>query len=80
MPELVPSRQEPPCTDQLEAAFKGTLLLATDGLLKYASAKSICDTARGPDLDAVPCRLVELVRLRSGGLQDDVGIIACRSA
>jgi serine/threonine protein phosphatase PrpC len=56
----------------------GTLLLATDGLLKYTSAEKIAEAAPDADLDAAARRLVDLVRLRSGALQDDVGLILCR--
>jgi PPM family protein phosphatase len=56
----------------------GTLLLATDGLLKYTGPEKIAEAARDADLDAAARRLVDLVRLRSGALQDDVGLILCR--
>ena len=59
--------------------FAGPLLLATDGLLKYTSPELICDVARGEDLDQAAKGLVDLVRLRSGGLQDDVAVILCRA-
>ena len=49
----------------------GTLLVATDGLWKYTSYEKIHDQLHaGPD--NLPERLTNLVRLRSGGLQDDV--------
>ncbi|MFH0900068.1 MAG: hypothetical protein V2A73_05510 [Pseudomonadota bacterium] len=60
------------------STLDGTLLLATDGLHKYAAPTRICDAARSPDLDEIPTRLVDLVRLRSGGLQDDVALVVCR--
>jgi len=48
----------------------GRLLLATDGLFKYARAADIrTRAARGVDA------LIEGVRLKSGALQDDVAII-----
>lgn len=55
-----------------------TLLLATDGLLKYTAAERIAACVDAPDLEAVPPRLVDLVRLRSGALPDDVGIALAR--
>jgi serine/threonine protein phosphatase PrpC len=58
--------------------LEGTLLLASDGLLKYASPERICEAASGTDLEAAAERLVEMVRLRSGALQDDVSVILCR--
>jgi len=57
---------------------KGTLLLASDGLLKYAPRARIAALARGPDLDAVAHHIAELPRLRSGALPDDVGVVLCR--
>jgi len=56
-----------------------TLLLATDGLLKYGRRDRIAVLARGADLQAAVLQLAELPRLRSGALPDDVGVILCRS-
>jgi serine/threonine protein phosphatase PrpC len=56
----------------------GTLLVASDGLIKYASQASIARVARGADLAFAARALVDLVRLRSGELQDDVSIVLCR--
>jgi len=57
---------------------EGILIVGTDGLFKYTTPTKLCTTARTPELDAVPARLVELVRLRSGNLQDDIAVVACR--
>jgi serine/threonine protein phosphatase PrpC len=57
---------------------EGVLLVATDGLLKYASAEMICEVARRSDLEQSTISLVDLVRLKSGALQDDVAIALCR--
>ena len=57
-----------------------TLLLASDGLVKYATPQRICEVARSSDLNAAAEALVDLVRLRSGALQDDVAVILCRRA
>lgn len=59
-------------------AVNGTILLATDGLLKYASFERIAETLKGADLDAVTKALITLVRYPSGALPDDVGIALCR--
>jgi PPM family protein phosphatase len=59
-------------------AFNGTLLLATDGLLKYAAPERIATALQGADLDVVAANLVALVRYPSGALPDDVGIALCR--
>lgn len=53
----------------------GRVLLATDGLLKYAEADQICAiVARGTAADAVN-QLVDLVRLPTGGFHDDVAVV-----
>ena len=57
----------------------GTLLVASDGLLRYAKPTDIARVATGPDLAAAARALVELVRLPSGGLQDDVAVVLCRN-
>jgi serine/threonine protein phosphatase PrpC len=53
----------------------GSLLLATDGLLKYTSAERIIATCRAHPTDDAAQRLIELVRYPSGSLPDDVTII-----
>lgn len=56
----------------------GTLLVASDGLLRYAKREDIARIALGSDLDAAAKALVELVRLPSGQLPDDVSVVLCR--
>ncbi len=56
------------------------LLVATDGLLKYAIPTTICRLALWPNLQDAVRALVDSVRLRSGGLQDDIGVALCRPA
>jgi serine/threonine protein phosphatase PrpC len=58
--------------------LNGTLLVASDGLLKYAEAASICGNLSEHDLEKNARQLVNLVRLKSGKLQDDVSTIPCR--
>ena len=54
----------------------GSLLLATDGLLKYTSAEHIIGTCREhPAEVGAAQRLIELVRYPSGRLPDDVTLI-----
>jgi len=60
------------------ALADATLLLATDGLLKYARRDRIAAVALGPDLQMAAYALADLPRLRSGALPDDVGVILCR--
>ena len=55
-----------------------TLLLATDGLLKYAHRDRIVAIALGPNLQMAAHALADLPRMRSGALPDDVGVILCR--
>ena len=57
----------------------GTLLVATDGLFNYARPEKIAELVLGDDLDLAMKKLVKLVRLPSGGLQDDVGVVLLRS-
>ena len=59
--------------------LRGTLLVGSDGLFKYADADAICGAVRDAPLGAAPERLVGLVRLRSGALWDDVSILLCRA-
>lgn len=55
-----------------------TLLLASDGLLKYTSAERIVSCVAGIDLASIAGDLLDLVRLRSGALPDDVAILLAR--
>jgi len=58
----------------------GTLLVATDGLLKYSWPQKICETVRAAAKidDALPRALIDLARMPSGGLQDDVAVAVAR--
>jgi PPM family protein phosphatase len=58
--------------------LNGTLLVATDGLLKYTSSEKIAATILAADFDETASKLVELVRYQSGGLPDDVSILLAR--
>jgi serine/threonine protein phosphatase PrpC len=53
----------------------GVLLVATDGLFRYASPERISATVRETDASEVAEHLMALVRLPSGAYQDDVGIV-----
>jgi PPM family protein phosphatase len=55
-----------------------TLLIATDGLLKYGNVARIREIATSPEIDQIPDRLIASVRLRSGALQDDTTVAICR--
>lgn len=56
----------------------GTLVVASDGLWRFARREDIVRIAGGPDLEAATRALVDLVRLPSGELPDDVSVVLCR--
>lgn len=58
----------------------GTLLVATDGLFKYAHAEAISGTvaAGGDDLEGTGDRLAGLARSTGGRLWDDLALLLCR--
>jgi len=58
----------------------GTLLLASDGLWKYADLDKICAIVRSPDLslEEIARHLVDAARIPNGSLWDDVAIALCR--
>ncbi len=58
----------------------GALLVATDGLFKYASAARIAATVRDGDVSRAGERLAALVQLPSGGYPDDLGIVVIAAA
>ncbi len=58
---------------------RDSLLLATDGLLKYAGSERIVAICRNEVGSQVPRRLIELVRYPSGALPDDVTVIFASS-
>jgi hypothetical protein len=55
-----------------------TLLVASDGLWKYAPRVRIAQLARQPDLATAAREISELPRLRSGALPGDVAVLLCR--
>jgi serine/threonine protein phosphatase PrpC len=54
------------------------LLMATDGLLKYASSDRIVEICRTSSLQEIAGQLIELVRFHSGSLPDDVTVIVAQ--
>lgn len=56
------------------------LLIGSVGLFKYATPEAICAIVRANSAEAVAAKLVELVRLPSGDLWDDVAVLICRVA
>jgi serine/threonine protein phosphatase PrpC len=57
----------------------GTLLVASDGLFKYADRALIGAAAGAEDLERAARQLADLARLPSGKLQDDVTVVLCRN-
>jgi serine/threonine protein phosphatase PrpC len=55
-----------------------TLLVATDGLLKYSWPEKICQAVRSVQIRALPKALIDLVRMPSGGLQEDAAVAVAR--
>ena len=55
----------------------GTLLVATDGLLKYTSREAIASIVEKSKFNDAPAALVDLVRYTSGNLPDDAAIGLC---
>jgi PPM family protein phosphatase len=60
------------------AQWDGTLLIATDGLLKYTSREMISTAVTHEPFEKLPEALLRLVRYPSGTLPDDVAIGLCR--
>lgn len=56
------------------ASPRGPLIAATDGLWKYTTLDRIQRELQNPQPETLPDRLANLVRLRSGALQDDIAI------
>ena len=75
---LIGSGRAKPASFERSALSEQTLVLGSDGLVKYAPPQRICEVARLPELQPAAGKMVDLVRLRSGELQDDVAIILCR--
>jgi serine/threonine protein phosphatase PrpC len=59
-------------------SFAGLLIVATDGFCNYVKRPELVRKTAGAELCEVPRKLLEMVRLKSGELWDDVGIVACR--
>jgi len=68
----------------LPVAFEGmlpagaTLIVASDGLLRYAKRRELIRVATTDTVEVAARALLDLVRLPSGRLQDDVSIVICR--
>jgi serine/threonine protein phosphatase PrpC len=56
----------------------GLLLVATDGFCNYVRREALLQEILWIDFAVLARKLVEMVRLPSGDLWDDVGLVACR--
>ena len=72
------------CGAATPAVFRGrlevgsTLLVASDGLFKYADANSICAAASLPSLTDASAALAELPKSAGGSYADDLAVVLCR--
>lgn len=64
---------------QKAAIAGGTLVVASDGLWNYARRTDIARVALLPELADVASELIELVRLPTGAVPDDVAIVLVRA-
>ena len=58
--------------------MRGTLVVATDGLWKYAKPGEIATKVKFVAPEQLAPELANLTRLRSGALADDIAIVTCR--
>jgi hypothetical protein len=58
--------------------LSGTLIVATDGFFNYVKREKLTSALAQCDFFSIPRMCVEMVRLPSGDLWDDIGIVACR--
>jgi hypothetical protein len=65
-------------------SLQGVLIVATDGFCNYVKPASIgplvtpAESALTAEFQSLPRALLSLVRLKSGELWDDVGLVVCR--
>jgi hypothetical protein len=84
--DLTASQQRKPLLGSGEARpvgfsygpLDGLLVVATDGFCNYIKRPALFAATEVTGFSALPRRLVDLVRLPSGALWDDVGIVVCR--
>jgi serine/threonine protein phosphatase PrpC len=75
-PLLGSGKAEP--TSFMHAEFNGILLAGTDGFFNYAKRDAITALVAQSDFYTIPRLCVEKVRLSSGDLWDDIGIVVAR--
>ena len=59
-------------------SLDGLLIVADDGFCNYVKRAEMVNVLPYEDFAVIPKHLLEMVRLRSGELRDDVGIVVCR--
>ena len=57
---------------------QGILIVSTDGFCNYVKQHTLLREISWMDFALIPRKLVEMIRLPSGDLWDDVGIVVCR--
>ena len=62
-----------------DGPLNGTLLVASDGLLKYTSREKIAAAINADNLDSVTEDLFALVKYPSGAFPDDVSVLLARN-
>jgi len=60
--------------------LEGVLIVASDGLFDYAKRDEIVKLISQSDFHSIPRKCIELVRLPSGELWDDIVVVAARVA
>jgi hypothetical protein len=65
------------CPTRFTGHLTGTLVVATDGLWKYANTKRLAAATRLRPLTSATNAMVNDLRLKSGTLPDDVAVVAC---
>ena len=58
--------------------MKGMLVVATDGLWKYTKSSDLAEKIKSVAPENLASELVNLPRLRSGALPDDIAVVTCR--
>ena len=59
--------------------LNGFMIAATDGFFDYAKRDDITRLVNQTEFFQIPRKCIELVRLPSGDMWDDVGVVACRN-
>ncbi|HEX7859089.1 MAG TPA: protein phosphatase 2C domain-containing protein [Verrucomicrobiae bacterium] len=65
--------------NEFTSTISGTLVIATDGLWKYAKSSEIAALIQTVAVDILAAKLADLSRLKSGVLPDDIAVVCCRS-